>query len=68
MTFSSLNDVIKLAIFFAQSFPGPHFLKMTFLPKGSVLMALFRHFGLIAAALHGSKLTVLSDAALKKLI
>ena len=54
MTFSLLNDVIKL----------PLFLKMTFLPKGSVLMALFLSFGLIAVVLHGSKLTALSDAAL----
>ena len=64
MTFSLLNDVIELAIFLHNRFPKPHFSKMTFLPKGSVLMALFRLFGLIAAALHGSKLTVLSDAAL----
>ena len=64
MTFSLLNDVIKLAIFLHNRFPKPLFLKMTFLPKGSVLMALFLRFGLIATALHGSKLTVLSDAAL----
>ena len=64
MTFSLLNDVIKLAFFLHNRFPKPYFLKMTFLPKGSVLMALFRHFGLKAAAYHGSKFTVLSDAAL----
>ena len=54
MTFSLLNDVIKLAIFLHNRFPKPLFLKMTFLPKGSVLMALFLR----------SKLTALSDAAL----
>ena len=41
MTFSSLIDVIKLAIFLLNRFPKPNVLKMTFLPKGSVLMALF---------------------------
>ena len=64
MTFSLLNDVIKLAFFCTIVSQNLTFKKMTFLPIGSVLMALFRHFGLIAAAYHGSKFTVLSDAAL----